>query len=750
MLFKKFFSPRFSEGATTAARLELALEAAGLVDWDFDYEKNTAHRSLKHDQLYGYSTLLPQWNFDNFFHHVLPEYHAEIQKKFEDIVHVGRIDAEFRIRRVDGSIRWILLKGKGQKNENGKVVRVAGILRDITDDKLRTEHLEVQNKNLRSLFSKSTEFFCVLNKDLIYEYVNPSHVRLFEGRNLTGLSVQEAQPELKDSPIIETLKNILRTGEHLYFEEMALPLGNRMRYLNFLYAPRMSALGEIDGIFALGVDVSDRVNALKQAKLNEAHLRLITDKLPAFVSYTDNHGRYQFLNAMYEKWFEKPISEMLGKTREEITPPDYYSQARLLQDNALDGLSSHHMSTISKPNGESLNLDINFVPDIDPETKDIRGMIAVGVNVTEQVRATKSAELARQELHDVLMQAPAPMCLLSGPDHVFTIANPEYEKFVGRKVMGMKLADAFANEDITVFSQIIKDVYLTAEPRFLSQIPLELVNSSGQKTQHYLNAGYSAFLDVDGKPRGVLVIVQDVTEQVTSVIARDNFMGIASHELKTPLTAMKLQTQMNLKLLAQTATQSFDSARLERIFTNTSGQINRLIRLVDDMLDVSRISADKLSMNFIKTDLGRILKETLDGFEIQLADHVIKIQTQILESVEAEIDEERMIQVFTNLITNAMKYAPHSTLSVTLTSDAHSAFVTFQDTGPGIDKSYHEKIFDRFERVSQNRDTSSFGLGLFITKKIVESHLGSIDVESELGRGTRFSIAMPLKQPSKN
>ena len=155
---KKFFASedlQTEKGESTRHRLELALEVSGLVDWDYDYEKNTTTRSLRHDQLYGYTELLPKWNFENFYHHVLPEFHEMVARKFTNLKTEDQIECEFKIRKIDGDIRWIHLAGKGFRNQQGKLKSVAGILKDITLEKTRSERLNLQSQNLASLFQKS-------------------------------------------------------------------------------------------------------------------------------------------------------------------------------------------------------------------------------------------------------------------------------------------------------------------------------------------------------------------------------------------------------------------------------------------------------------------------------------------------------------------------------------------------------------------------------------------------------------------
>ncbi len=733
----------FSNPDTSAKiRLELALESSGLVDWDFNYELNTAHRGIRHDELYGYKEFLPVWNFDNFFHHVLPEFHDLAKEKFANIPGTGEISFEYKIRRVDGEIRWISLKGKGERNSEGKVVRVAGVLKDITDDKNREEDWNIQSKNLESLFQNASEFLCIFNTDLVYEYVNPAHIRLFDGRNMKGEAVDIAQPELRGSEFVENLRKILITGETITYTESPVQIGTNLRYLDMMYTPRKDAMGKVNGIYALGSDVTDKILALKRAEQSAAQMKLITDMLPAFVSYTDKMGRYQFVNRMYEKWFGTPMENLLGKTRKDIAPSEYVNESRNYETLALSGKPSHHQGVIRKANGEALNLDINFVPDIDMETNEVRGMVAVGVDISAQVNALREVELARQELHELFMQAPAPMCLLTGSEFTYTMANPEYVKLVRREVQGKTLDQVFDGEDITFYRGIIEQVYTTGKPYHVKEAPLEFVDNDKFR-KVFLNVGYHAYKDSTGNVKGVLVICEDVTDQVNSVTTRDNFISVASHELKTPLTALKLQIQLHQRILKDNPA-DLNAEKMNILFAKTESQLNRLDRLVNDMLEGSRTSAEKLEILFTRVNFSDLVIEVFQSYMPQLQSADVAVTTDIETGIFLHIDEARIEQVMVNLITNVIRYANHAPLKVILKRHETNVVLSVKDSGRGIDPKNHKIIFERFGRVNVSRDVTGLGLGLYISRKIVENHGGSLTVISDIGKGAEFCVSLPL------
>ncbi len=602
------------------------------------------------------------------------------------------------------------------------------------------------DKNIVSLFEHTKEYFCIIkSNDLVYAYVNPAHVELFEGRNLTGLSVDEAQPELRGSEFPDLLRQVMKERKTIFFNEVEIQVGGRVRYLNMTYAPNITEDGQSDSVYALGTDVTEQVLSRREIERSANQLKLITDKLPAFVSYTDKEGRYQFLNAMYEKWFEKPIPEMLGKRRKEIAPPEYTVDVQSFENESLSGTPSHHQAVIKKANGDFLNLDINFIPDIDPVSNEVKGVIAVGTDVTTQMKALVEAELARNELHELFMQAPIPMCLLSGPELAYTMANPPFVEFVGREVMGKTLYNAFINEDIAYFVGIIEKVYKTGEPFMESQVPLEIKDKFGNFPKRYINVGYHPYKDANGNTKGVVCIIHDVTDQVNAVILRDNFMGIASHELKTPLTALKLKIQLNQRVMSLEGAGAFTKDRIEKLLSDFDRQVKRLTRLVEDMLDVSRITADEFKMNFSTANFSEFVTRTVENFSFQLNSVGIDIRMMIEPNIECTFDDNRMEQVITNVLTNAIKYAPNAALDIKLKKRENFLALSFKDHGPGIDPEYHERIFERFDRGTSVQDIGGLGLGLYISKKIVISHRGIIEVRSSKGEGAEFVIMLPCQ-----
>jgi PAS domain S-box-containing protein len=224
---------------------------------------------------------------------------------------------------------------------------------------------------------------------------------------------------------------------------------------------------------------------------------------------------------------------------------------------------------------------------------------------------------------------------------------------------------------------------------------------------------------------------------------RDEFISIASHELKTPLTSMKLQLQLADRVLAKNTDGKIDASYFKKVTELSTKQIDRITVLVEDMLDIGRISSGKMGIKFQHENLSEVVKDSLLRLEGALVGLENLLTTDIQENVFADCDSFRIEQVLINLLTNAIRYGGNTTIKVTLTTRNQSVYLTVSDQGPGIDPIDHKRIFERFERAVSFSNISGLGLGLFISRQIMEQHMGTLSVESVPGKGSTFTACFP-------
>lgn len=229
-----------------------------------------------------------------------------------------------------------------------------------------------------------------------------------------------------------------------------------------------------------------------------------------------------------------------------------------------------------------------------------------------------------------------------------------------------------------------------------------------------------------------------------AIQARDEFLSIASHELKTPITSLKLQLQMTRRAIRPDQGTMPTSEKLARVLDISGIQVNRLTALVEDLLDVSRIESGKISFTFETVELRELLEEMVERFSEQA--HAAGCSISVLGGgpTLGRCDRFRMEQVILNLLSNAVKYGSGKPIEVRAEIEGSMARIWVRDFGMGIPKDKLEKVFERFERAVSSSNISGLGLGLYIAREIVKAHHGTIQVESELGKGSVFTVEFPV------
>jgi len=252
----------------------------------------------------------------------------------------------------------------------------------------------------------------------------------------------------------------------------------------------------------------------------------------------------------------------------------------------------------------------------------------------------------------------------------------------------------------------------------------------------------------------VVAGVRDVTERKSierraqlyekardDVRLRDEFLSIASHEFKTPIAALTLQTQMLLRSMGQSGDQplSKQRARVESIHS----QSVRLARLVQGLLDITQITAGRLILRPERVDLVAIVRDAAARWKETLARANCVLRMRVPQSIPGRWDRMRLEQVIDNLVGNAAKYGAGKPVEVAAEADETTAHIVVRDEGIGIAPEDQQRIFKRFERTASTHHYGGFGLGLWIVRNIVEAHGGEIRVSSDPGHGSTFDVMLP-------
>ena len=255
-------------------------------------------------------------------------------------------------------------------------------------------------------------------------------------------------------------------------------------------------------------------------------------------------------------------------------------------------------------------------------------------------------------------------------------------------------------------------------------------------------------LEQSRREQEVLLAQLQVTqgELEHAVRMRDDFMSIVSHEVRTPLNGLILETQLRKMHLARDNASAFTLDKMKAMVERDERQIQSLIRLIEDMLDVSRIRTGKLSIRPGQFDLSHLVSTLVETFAPQISAAQSSVNLNAESPVVGLWDEFRIEQVVSNLLTNALRYGAKSPIDVSVYVEGENAIVEVRDQGIGISEENQQRIFQQFERVSAKHAVAGLGLGLFISEQIVAAHGGKITVQSALGEGAVFRVSLPLAQ----
>lgn len=228
--------------------------------------------------------------------------------------------------------------------------------------------------------------------------------------------------------------------------------------------------------------------------------------------------------------------------------------------------------------------------------------------------------------------------------------------------------------------------------------------------------------------------------------ARDQFLAIASHELKTPVTSMLLQVQSAIHNIRNVSLANFSVANLLKMLEGTEQQSQRLSKIINDLLNLSLITTGRLDLQPEEVDLCAITRHVADSFSEKLKKENIELNVIADKPVVGIWDKVRITQAVTNLLSNAIKYGENKPIIVSVTNSNAKAELTVEDKGIGISHDQQKRIFERFERAVSSKEYKGLGVGLYITNQIVKAHNGSISVKSNPHNGTSFTIMLPLKK----
>lgn len=390
---------------------------------------------------------------------------------------------------------------------------------------------------------------------------------------------------------------------------------------------------------------------------------------------------------------------------------------------------------------ETFYFDLNLEP-VFGKGQQVTGLLSVVNDVTERVLTRKSIENAEERLR-LASEATGigswDLDLLS-KEIIYSASLADLFGVPGKTDLSFTSLRAIIHpEDTSIVEQAFQSALISGKYNYQARI------KRADGIIYWISVSGKVIFNDKGTPVRMLGTVMDITESKQDELQKNDFIAIASHELKTPLTSLKAYAQ-----LLKSSKASSDPGFIKSVGSRIEGQINKMTKLVYSFLDLSKIETNKTELRKEMINLNELIKEVVTDYLFQERNHPISFVEEALPLIYA--DKNKITQVVDNLVSNAIKYSPQGgKVLVSATLQNEEVLVSVEDHGIGIDNNHLHKIFDRFYRIDdlQVKNASGFGIGLYLCADIVKRHQGKISLQSEPGKGSRFFFTLPVNAPSK-
>lgn len=484
----------------------------------------------------------------------------------------------------------------------------------------------------------------------------------------------------------------------------------------------------------------------KETSNDAARLSAIVESSQDAIISKKLDGTITSWNTAAEKIFGFTPDETIGKHISIIIPDDLLNEeAEIISKVKKGERIEHYKTTRRTKDGNRISIALTVSP-IKDEKGNVIGVSKIARDINEQ----KSAE-EKEAMLAAIVDSSDDAIVSKSLDGIIKTWNTAAEKLFGYKeseAIGKHISIIIPPDRIQEETLIISKIRNGERMEHLETVR---VNKSGKEIN--ISVTVSPIKNKSGEIIGASKIARDITERIEAEKQqqlyteklqelnnyKDEFMAMASHELKTPLTVIKA----NLQIL------EFKIAADENIkfVTKTLTSVDKLISLITNLLDVSKIQSGKLELNRSAFNINVLLKEIIDNIQQTSSNHKI-VFNKSTDTLLADADKERIEQVIVNMLTNAIKYSPNTCdIIVDSVKSDGKLIIGIKDSGIGIPEDDLDKIFTRFFRVKGMASTfSGSGIGLYISQEIVKRHGGAMWVESKLGKGSTFYFSIPAAE----
>lgn len=499
------------------------------------------------------------------------------------------------------------------------------------------------------------------------------------------------------------------------------------------------------------IEAEQSESALLKSQLaleeSEEHMRLLIQGAHEYaILMLDPTGIVMSWNEGAQKLFQYSESEIIGHHFSQLYPPQQQRRGkpeRVLREVLKKGLSQEE-KIMQRKDGTTFWSSGTLTALYDASGR-LRGIAKIARDVSSRKSAERSLKQSKALTQAVLDSLSAYIAVLD-PDGTIIATNDNWSEFVQQVYAEAPAALTIGSNYLHVLSEL-KGTADEAEVAIKNGITAVL---NGEKERY--SREYSVGAETNERwylltatslrhsAGGVVIASTDITRRKQLERQKEEFLSIASHELKTPLTSIKAYTQVLLRF--------FEKRRDEKAVTllkKMDRQMDKMTHLVSDLLDVTKIQAGRMQLEVTTFEMSALLKEVVELLQLTSEEHTIVI-TGLEEETFVSADRERVAQVITNFLTNAIKYSPEGKkVIVKLEADATTVTVRVQDFGIGIPEEQRSALFKRFSRLEGPQYTTfpGLGLGLYISSELIQRMGGTIGVESTVGAGSTFYFVLP-------
>ena len=726
--------------------LEFAINSAELGTWDLNLDNNKLALNDRLKDWLGIENN-KEINLNEALELIYPPDKQRISDAIANALQYssnGNFNNDFRITNLkSGKQRTIRAKGNVLFNELKEAFRFKGIVVDITAEILIRQTIVDSENTFRKLVEQAPVAICVLKEpDFKVVVANDRMLQLWgkTGEEVMTKPVFTSFPQLIGLEFEKLLKNVYSTGEPYFANELPITLQRNGKtelvYLNFVYEAFFDNSNKIDGIMGVAIDVTEQVNARIKIEDAEERARLAADAVDL--------GTYDF-NLISGNIIASPRALAIfgfdTQVSREALINVIHPDDKILQQNAHDtllnsGILYYEVRVVWKDKSThwvrvegKLYLDDNKLP--------IR-LLGTILDITSQKMAEGELTKTNQRLEIALEVGQLGSYELDLASGKFEVSDQFRINYGLSKVESITL-DTILNLIVPAHREKVTNALADAiENRSVYNIEYQI--QWADNTLHWIKSSAKARYDENLKAIIFIGVTADITEHKQLEQQKDDFLGIASHELKTPVTTIKAYNQLLETMLLEKG-----DVKEATLVNKMGSQVNRLTTLIGDLLDVTKINSGQLQLNNNIINFNDLVKDILD--DIQNTTPKIIIEQNLLAVGNVYADKERIVQVITNLVTNAIKYSPNSNKIIIHTSLKEDEIIfCVEDFGVGISEENLLKVFEQFYRVRGNMQHtfSGLGLGLYISAEIIKRIGGKIWAKSIEGEGATFCFALPV------